>query len=1134
MRHGKILWLGLMAILVMACRAGAAEMRYEAEDVIVNREALIPDKAAPDKWTVWSTDVNAHIWSGRVVVRAPAVQADRERPEDGAPPLLIRLPIPEAGVYTISLGGSQRPLALSLDGGKTWRRFTQGTIARMVDLPAGHFECWFDDRYAAEEPSQRGSAYLDYFLVNRLEHIRNNMSNPDFEAGEPGQTPLGWSWWHREQQKGECVITTEAHSGRGALRIKTPEGRDWALSNVYSAAVQPGEYYLLTGWGKTVAGTKPTVSVVGKKNGQVANWAVGRCNVWGKDWRQCRRQVCIPDDIDEVYVRVVGSGACEALIDDLALTRIDGPAPMPAPPPPVEGFAKTRVIEPMGRGVVAQVVSDGVYVSWRLLRDDPAEIAFDVFRRQDGQERKLNAAPIRQTCDFLDQAPAGETAVYIVRPAGGVTAAVGEAQAWPAPDAMAQPYQRFVLSNPESRAQKIGVGDLNGDGVYDYVVKHPIENVDPWSVVWYKSPDTYKLEAFLGDGTRLWTRDLGWSIERGMWYSPYIVYDFNGDGKAEVAVKMGEGDPRDEDGRVTSGPEWLVILDGMTGEDIARAPWPSREPFENYNLSCRNLLIVAYLDGRTPCVVALRGTYGVQLAEAWQLKDGKLERLWSYDNEAFPGCWGQGAHTNYALDVDGDGRDEIVLGSVVLDDNGVPLWTTGKGHPDGVFVGDLQPWRPGLEVAYVMETRQKTGGLCMADAATGELLWELGVPTSHVDGKGTCANLDPRYPGSELAGADMRILEPGTNKRGLHNAWLFTAAGELLYEGRDMPYRFGTWTAYWDADLQKELCRGKMLDPDGGEVGGQYQGSLLLVADVLGDWREEIFTTVKGEFRIYSTPLPAMDRRVCLMQEHNYRLRISSNAMGYGTEALLPYDPEAESPNLNLTFQGQNTTPSLQVVAVASRRQAIKGRVVLTGEAGVRFEPASFAVDLPAGERLVQRVALELPDGYRGLVRAQFEVGDGVVLHGQVPVLGQKKALTEGIFVEAESFVGQVGGAVQVRDDKPGTRGKSISHWDAAGHRLTWEVKIPEAGRYQLQMRYCNPDGAQRTLVVAGRKCGTMTLPGTGGFGQTNQEWDHVSPTGKDGKPLVFELAAGTHTIVMENVDGKGCNLDYLVLTKEK
>ncbi len=1132
MRHGKVLWPGLMAVLVLACRAGAAEVRFEAEDVLVNREALIPEKSAPDKWTLWSTDVNAQAWSGRVVVRAPAVQADRERPEDGAPPLLVRLPIPEAGVYTISLRGGNRPLGLSVDGGQTWRRFGQGIIVRAATLPAGPFECWFDDRYAAEEPRERGSGYLDYFLVDRLEHIRDNLANPDFEAGEPGQVPVGWIWWHRDQL-GEGVVTPEAHGGRAALRIKTPEGRDWALTNTYSIAVQPGEYYLLTGWGKTVSGVKAVVSVVGKKNGAVANWAIARANARGQDWRQFRTQVRIADGIDEIHVRVTGGGACEALLDDLALTRIEAPV-VPPPPPPIEGFAHERVIEPMGRGVVAQTVPDGVYVSWRLLRDDPAEIAFDVFRRLDGQEQKLNAAPIRQTCDFLDQDPAGATAVYLVRPAPGVVAAAGETRVWTAPDAATQPYQSFALSDPEHRVQKIGIGDLNGDGVYDYVVKHPMENVDPWEVVWYKSPDTYKLEAFLSDGTRLWTRDLGWAIERGMWYSPYIVYDFNGDGKAEVAVKMGEGDPRGEDGRVTSGPEWLVILDGMTGADIARAPWPSREPFENYNLSCRNLLIVAYLDGRTPCVVALRGTYGAQLGEAWQLKNGSLERLWSYDNEQFAGCWGQGAHTNYALDVDGDGRDEIVLGSAVLDDTGVPLWTTGKGHPDGVFVGDLQPWRPGLEVAYVMEARQAEGGLCMADAATGKLLWKLGAPTSHVDGKGTCADLDPRYPGAELAGADMRILEPGTNKRGLHNAWLFTAAGELLYEGPDMPYRFGIWTAYWDADLQKELCRGKMMDPDGGEVGGQYQGSLLLVADALGDWREEIFTTSNGEFRIYSTPLPAMDRRVCLMQEHNYRLRMASNAMGYVTEALLPYDPEAEAPNLNLTFQGQDTAPSLQVVAVASRRQAVQGRVVLTGEAGVRLTPASFAVELPAGERLVQKVALDLPDGYRGLVRAQFEAGGGVVLRGQAPVRGQKKAMTEGLFVEAESFAGQEGGSVQVRDDKPGTRGQSISHWDAAGHRLTWQVKVPEAGRYRLQVRYCNPAGARRALVVSGREYGPFTLPGTGGFGQTSLEWEHAGPAGADGQPLTFELAAGTHAIVMENIDGKGCNLDYLVLEKEK
>ena len=99
---------------------------------------------------------------------------------------------------------------------------------------------------------------------------------------------------------------------------------------------------------------------------------------------------------------------------------------------------------------------------------------------------------------------------------------------------------------------------------------------------------------------------------------------------------------------------------------------------------------------------------------------------------------------------------------------------------------------------------------------------------------------------------------------------------------------------------------------------------------------------------------------------------------------------------------------------------------------------------------------------------------------------------------------------------------------------MTWQVKVPETGRYRLHVRYCNPAGARRTLVVSGREYGPFTLPGTGGFGQTSLEWEHAGPAGADGQPLTFELAAGTHAIVMENIDGKGCNLDYLVLEKEK
>ena len=128
MRHGKILWLGLVAVLALACQAGAAEVRYEAEDVIVNREALIPEKSAPDKWTVWSTDTNAHNWSGRVVVRAPAVLADRERPEDRRRHCRSAADS-EDGVYTISPGGTRPTLGLSQTAARL------GVVSRRAPSP---------------------------------------------------------------------------------------------------------------------------------------------------------------------------------------------------------------------------------------------------------------------------------------------------------------------------------------------------------------------------------------------------------------------------------------------------------------------------------------------------------------------------------------------------------------------------------------------------------------------------------------------------------------------------------------------------------------------------------------------------------------------------------------------------------------------------------------------------------------------------------------------------------------------------------------------------------------------------------------------------------------------------------------
>ena len=108
--------------------------------------------------------------------------------------------------------------------------------------------------------------------------------------------------------------------------------------------------------------------------------------------------------------------------------------------------------------------------------------------------------------------------------------------------------------------QKVGIGDLDGDGVYEYVIKQPNFNTDPYQRpgYWKKSTTTYKIEAYRLDGKMLWRHDMGWSIEAGIWYSPWIVYVVDGDGKAEVYCKAGEGDPRDEKGLVQKGPEYFV------------------------------------------------------------------------------------------------------------------------------------------------------------------------------------------------------------------------------------------------------------------------------------------------------------------------------------------------------------------------------------------------------------------------------------------------------------------------------------------------------------------------------------------------------------------------------------------------
>jgi rhamnogalacturonan endolyase len=541
--------------------------------------------------------------------------------------------------------------------------------------------------------------------------------------------------------------------------------------------------------------------------------------------------------------------------------------------------AAATAAEPLDRGLVAMRGEDGsVYLGWRLLASDPADAAFHVYRRKGGGEfERLTKTPVDESTNLVDaKAPKDSGLAYAVAlVAGGEErdrcAAVAPREAKPGAS-----YIRIPLKHGED-FQKVGVGDLDGDGRFDYVIKRPNFNTDPYQHpgYWKRSPEPYTLDAYSADGEFLWRHEMGWSIETGIWYSPFVVYDVDGDGRAELYAKGGEGDPREPTGHVRSGPEWLFKIDGRTGKVVERVPWPSREGVGKYNYYCRNFLGVAYLDGKRPHVIVERGTYQHIRMEAY---GPDLKPVWKwFSADDAPHFRHQGAHTLLAADVDADGRQELVMGSGCLDETGKALWCTGMGHPDICFVGDIDPEREGMEVFLGYETRQKTDGVCLLDARTGETLWAYKGPTYHVHSQGMCGDILADHPGQECY----------CGEKNKSQYWLYTAGGKRLGK-ESMRDSLAPWTVWWDADPQKELILRHMVLE--GHSRGQGEAIIdlgkareALVADVLGDWREEIITSHPGEMRIYTTTIPATTRRTCLMQDRHYRTYVATSGSGYHT-----------------------------------------------------------------------------------------------------------------------------------------------------------------------------------------------------------------------------------------------------------
>jgi rhamnogalacturonan endolyase len=572
-----------------------------------------------------------------------------------------------------------------------------------------------------------------------------------------------------------------------------------------------------------------------------------------------------------------------------------------------------RQMEHLGRGLVAIRSGAGtVFIGWRLLGTDPEKTAFNLYRSTGlGDPLRLNDEPLTGPTNFIDDgADLSRANSWFVRPIVEGREQEASAACTLAANAPVQPYLSVPLQTPDGYAPNdASAGDLDGDGEYEIVLHQVGRGRDNSQAGSTTEPI---LEAYKLDGTLLWRINLGKNIREGAHYTQFMVYDLDGDGRAEVACKTADGtidgtgraiadanaDHRNQQGYVLDGPEFFTIFDGLTGAALTTVDYvPPRGTVADWgdaygNRVDRFLACLAYLDGERPSVVMCRGYYTRTVLAAWNWRNGKLSHLWTFDsddgtagNREFRG---QGNHSLSVGDVDGDGRDEIVYGSCVIDDDGKGLYSTGYGHGDAMHLSDIDPDRPGLEVFKANGDGPNRSGIQLRNARTGAQIWGVASTGRGGVGRALALDIDPRRRGLEMWGKGEGVTG------------LYDVKGERFSAVSPRSCNMGVW---WDADLLRELLDGVTVSKwdyeNGREVrlfsGADFncvsnngtKSNPCLCADILGDWREEIIarTADNRELRIFTTTLPTQHRLYTLMHDPIYRLGVAWQNVGYNQPA---------------------------------------------------------------------------------------------------------------------------------------------------------------------------------------------------------------------------------------------------------
>ncbi|WP_418909714.1 rhamnogalacturonan lyase [Arthrobacter antioxidans] len=651
-----------------------------------------------------------------------------------------------------------------------------------------------------------------------------------------------------------------------------------------------------------------------------------------------------------------------------------------------------RQVEYLDRAPVAVTTEGGVYVGWRMLGLDADSIGFHVYR--DGV--RITDTPITGSTNLLDAEGTGAS-VYRVTALMDQREVTVTDEFLPWGDqSLDIPLQRPVGGTTptgeayEYEANDASVGDLDGDGEYEIVLKWNPTNAKDNSRSGYTG-NVY-LDAYKLDGTRLWQIDLGRNIRAGAHYTQFQVFDYDGDGRAEVAMKTADAtvdgagtvigdaaaDHRNTSGYVLTGPEYLTVFEGATGTALDSVDYvPARGTLSSWgdtygNRMDRFLAGTAYLDGENPSMIFSRGYYTKTYIAAFDFVDGKIEERWLFDSTAAGSQFsGQGNHNLSIADVDSDGADEIVFGSMTIDDDGTPLHTTGLGHGDAMHVTDHVPSRDGLEVFAVHESMPSSGqrAATMRDAATGEILWS--IPGARDTGRGAAGDIDPTHEGNEAWAIG------GTYKYNSKVGSLRAADGADL--GTSIPAaNFLTW---WDGDLLREITDHDYTDPaelatgatptiskwnweskteerlltlDGTLTGNGTKGNPALQADLFGDWREELVyrSADHSSLKIFTTTDVTEHRIRTLMHDPVYRLGVAWQNTAYnqpphtgfflGEGMETPPAPNIAYVNAPVLDETAPVVTGIKDTKVGAKRGLVVDVRAQDAESGVRSLTVSF------------------------------------------------------------------------------------------------------------------------------------------------------------------------------------------------